>query len=75
MKLSDIPHTCCNCDLRHSSCCSGTFWLDACPEFVLGKCYRCKHHSNDPTEQSFNEINDICLGEDMSGFGCPNFAE
>lgn len=65
--LSNIKHTCTNCDLRHDGYCSGTYWLDDCPEFVLGKCYRCKHNSEEP--------NSMCLGEDMSGFGCPNFAE
>ena len=73
--MSDVPHNCTNCDLRHGGYCSGIYWLDDCPEFVLGKCYRCKHYTNDINEQLFNEKNGICLGEDMSGEGCPNFAE
>ena len=65
--MNDVKHTCTNCDLRHGGCCSGTYWLDDCPEFVIGKCYRCKHNADEPEG--------ICLGEDMSGEGCPNFAE
>ena len=69
--MIDVPHTCTNCALRHGDC-SGEYFehqlkTDDCSEFVLGKCYRCKHNAFEPEG--------ICLGGDMSGFGCPNFAE
>ena len=71
--MIDVPHTCTNCALRHGDC-SGEYFeqqlkTDDCPEFVIGKCFICKH--TDAEE----ETTGLCVAGDMSGFGCPNFAE
>lgn len=66
--LTGIPHNCTHCESRHGCSFGSEYYLsDNCPMFVLGKCYRCKHSANEPEG--------ICLAEDMSGYGCPNFAE
>lgn len=69
-KIINIPHNCTHCELRHEGLqdCNKYYLLDDCPQFVIGKCYRCKH-------KDCGEDIGICLAEDMSGFDCPNFAE
>lgn len=68
--MIEIKHNCIYCALRHYGC-AKEFWeqslLNNCPKFEVGKCFKCKYNVEEPEG--------ICLAEDMSGYGCPNFTE
>ena len=77
--MTPPKHECIDCRKRHDGC---TYFKEFefisdnfkhqvdCPYFVIGKCFVCKHRN-----MIGAEYNDICYAEDMSGHGCPNFAE
>ena len=67
--MDSISYTCTNCALRHDMCMYDPCGYDKeCPEFVLGKCWICKHYPD-------GEALGICMSGDMSGYGCHNFSE
>ena len=65
MYIETILHTCANCRERHNMC-GHDYESKDCEYFVLGKCFTCALR---------NSNSNLCIAEDESGHGCPNFKE
>ena len=64
----EYKENCIYCKLRHDMC-EHEPTLNDCKYFELGRCFTCKHFSVG------EEIEGLCVAEDMSGYNCPNFSE